>query len=185
MKNSLLILFLFLTSALSLSGCVRDTAEAIVKEKISTVPPETFLNINIKPRGDIYLVSFPADNRIGYVQFTVTGYSPNKPHELRFYHPTVAIQGDIDKVCIVNNIPQEKLLPLMHGKITSYHKIGVSQVRGINSKPYVAFQYAEEVVLYYAVDLSQDQFESFVTSKKLQVLNKRWLYERHESDILR
>jgi hypothetical protein len=184
MKNSLFILILFLTSALSLSSCLKDKAEALVEEKFSTVPPETFFYINFNPRGSVLMVNFLSDNRIGYVQLTVEGYEPNKPHKLKFYHPTAAIQEEIDAVCKIYKISQEEVLPFMHGKITSYHKIGASQVKGINSIPYIAFQYADDVVLYYVKDLRQDKLESFITSNELLVLNKSWLYKKHESDIL-
>jgi hypothetical protein len=185
MKNSLFILILFLTCALSLSSCLRDKAEALVEKELSTVPPETFLNINFKPRGSVLMVNFPSDSRIGYVQLTVKGYDSSKPQELKFYHPTTAIQEEIDAVCRIYNISQEEILPFMHGKITAYLKIGASQVRGINPLPYIAFQYADDIVLYYVKDLPQDKLESFVTSNELQVLNKSWLYKKHESDILR
>lgn len=185
MKISLFILILFLTSSLSLSSCLKDKAEALVEEEFSTVPPETFLNINFKPRGSVLMVNFPSDNRIGYVQLTVKGYEPNKPHELKFYHPTAAIKEEIDAVCRIYNISQEELLPFMHGRITSYHKIGASKVRGINPLPYIAFQYSDDVVLYYVKDLPQDKLESFIISNELQVLNKSWLYKKHEIDILR
>lgn len=184
MKNSLFILILFLTSALSLNSCLRDKAEALVDEEFSTVPPETFLNINFKQRGNVLTVNFPSDNRIGYVQLTVKGYETNNPHKLKFYQPTGAIQEEIDVVCRIYNISQEELLPFIHGRITSYHKIGASQIRGINPLPYVAFQYADDLVLYYVKDLPQDKLDSFVTSNELQVLNKSWLYQKHESDIL-
>lgn len=184
MKNSLFILLLLLTSALFLSSCLRDKAEALVVEEFSTVPPETFLNINLNSRGSVLMVNFPSDNRIGYVQLTVQGYEPNKPHKLKFYNPTAAIQDEIDAVCRIYNISQEEVLPFMHGKITSYRKIGASQVRGINRIPYIAFQYSDDVVLYYVKDLPQDKLESFVTSNELQVLNKSWLYKKHESNIL-
>lgn len=177
MKLIKVICLLFL-----LSGCVRykEVAEEIVNERISTIPPESFFNINIKPRGDIYLVSFPAENSIGYHQFAVRGYEYGKPDKLKFYHPIAKIQNEVDHVCKFNNISQVTLLPLMHDKITSYLKIGVGEVRGINSKPYVAFQYPEEIVLYYVANLSKDELNSLVTSSELQLLNKSWLYKKHE-----
>ena len=184
MKNTLFILIIIVISVFFLSSCVRDKAETIVKERIVNVPPESFLNVNIQPRGSIYFVSFPAKNRIGYVQFTVRDYEPEKPNKLKFHSSILAIQGDIDKVCEFNNLPQEELLPLIHDKITAYHKIGVSRVKGINSMPFIVFQYNEEVVLYYVAHLPQEEIESFVTSNKLHILNKTWLYEKHEGDIL-
>jgi hypothetical protein len=183
MKYCLTYLVLFL-SVFSVSGCVRDQAEKVLKERISQVPPELFYGVNIKPRGDIFLVSFPSENRIGHAQLVVKGYKLGRPDKLEFYHPIPSIQGDIDQICTLNNIQQEDLLPLIHKKITSYLKVGASQVRGINSKTYIAFQYADELTLYYVADLPQNELDGLINSNNLKRINKSWLYKRYDSDIL-